>query len=306
MMHNFIRLFIPACCLIIFGFDANSQKSSKDSLPEKSYFKLDMNYLNEVVYNGRNDSTRYPYITPTIGYYHKSGFYITGALSYLALANTGKIDLFTFDAGYEYEINNFLSGSIYAEKYFYTASSNSIINDFKGYLGASFKTDLQLVQIGTEAAITFATKKDYSTNLSLGHLFAIEQKDYKLTLNPSFAWNFSTLNYYEGSINKNFSKRQIANNRTILNISETTTASKNGLTYMDMELYLPISVESKNWSFYCTPYYCLPKNPISTNTSATITLRNGNVIKQQFDSTPWSERNLNPIFYIEAGLTYSF
>jgi hypothetical protein len=300
------RVLFFLCIVLSFSVDSKSQKSNSDNDTKKSYFKADINYLNDLIYLGRKDSIAYPYVTSTIGYYHTSGFYMSGAISYLAAANTSQIDLFTIDAGYEFDINNIFSGTVYGEKYFYNKSSNALKSDFKGIIDAALYANLNLVQLSIEGGVTFATKKDFTTSLGASHLFEIGEKGHQFSINPSFTINFSTLNFYEGNSNKTFTKKQQANNPNLLTISAITTASKQGFCLMDMELSLPLTYDFKAWSFYLTPYYCIPKNQVSTNTSAVITLRNGSVINQQFDSTPWSERNLKNQFYLEAGLTFSF
>jgi hypothetical protein len=306
IMPYFKKTLLFICIVLSISVDSKSQKSSSDTAPKKSYFKADLNYLSDLIYLGRKDSVAYPYITSTIGYYHTSGFYLSGAISYLAAANTSQIDLFTIDAGYEFDINNVFSGTVYGEKYFYNSSSNALKSDFKGILDAALYANLNLVQLSVEGGVTFATKKDFTTSFAATHLFEIEKKGHKFSMNPSFTFNFSTLKFYEGNSNKTFTKKQQANNPNVLTVSATTTASKQGFCLMGTELSVPLTYEFKGWSFYLTPYYCIPKNQISTSTSAVITLRNGSVINQQFDSTPWSERNLKNQFYLEAGLTFSF
>ena len=46
------------------------------SIPVRSYFAAGISYLTNSVYNGRKDSLSTPYLTPTLGYYDKSGFFI--------------------------------------------------------------------------------------------------------------------------------------------------------------------------------------------------------------------------------------
>ena len=58
--------------------------------------------LSNSIYNGRKDSVATPYITPMIGYYDKSGFFIDASLSYLAKAGSSRIDMYNIDAGYDY------------------------------------------------------------------------------------------------------------------------------------------------------------------------------------------------------------
>lgn len=292
--------------LIFISYQAISQDSKSKKAERDSYFKLDLNYLNDLVYLGRKDSIAVPYLTATVGYYHRSGFYVTGALSYLPSPSESRIDLFTLDAGYDFQINNIFSGSIYAEKYFYNQSSNSIKSDIKGIMDASITADLTAVQFGIDAGISLASKTDFTTILGASHLFTIGEEDNSFSLNPTFNVNFSTLNFYEGLTNKKFGKRNVINNPTYQSISSSTIASKQGFSLMDYEISIPMEYKRNNLVLYLTPYYAIPKNPITTTTNATITLRNGTTIKQQFDSTPWSERNLASLFYFEVGLNYSF
>lgn len=289
--------------LMTLCFQANSQ--TKDDTKE-SYFKADLNYLNDLVYLGRKDSIAVPYLTATIGYYHKSGFYLSGALSYMPSPTQSRIDLFTVDAGYDYTINDIFSGSVYGEKYFYNKSSNSIKSDISGVIDGSITADLTALQLGVDAGISFASKADYTTTLSASHLFAIGEEKNGFSLNPTFNVNFSTLNFYEGLTNRKFGKKHLGNNPNYLSINSTTVASKQGFGLMDFEFSIPLEYKLDKFVFYVTPYYAIPKNPIATTTDATITLRNGSTIKQQFDSTPWSEKNLTSLFYLEIGLNLSF
>lgn len=294
--------------LLIFfiSYQAISQESTSKKAERESYFKLDLNYLNDLVYLGRKDSIAVPYLTATVGYYHRSGLFLTGALSYLPSPSESRIDLFTLNAGYDFEINNIFSGSIYGEKYFYNQSSNSIKSDIKGILGASITANLAAVRFGVDAGISMAAKTDFTTTLGASHLFTIGEEDNSFSLNPTFNVNFSTLNFYEGITNKKFGRKHLINNPTYLSISSTTIASKQGFNLMEYEISIPLEYKRNNLVFYLTPYYAIPKNPITTTSNATITLRNGTIIKQQIDSTPWSEKNLSSLFYFEAGLNYSF
>ena len=167
------KLTISLSIFIIFCFQAKSQTKIEE---KESYFKADLNYLNDLVYLGRKDSIAVPYLTATLGYYHKSGFYVSGALSYLPSSTQSKIDLITVDAGYDYTINDVFSGSVYGEKYFYNKSSNSIKSDISGVIDGSLTADLSAIQLGVDAGISFASKTDFTTTLSASHLFSFGEE----------------------------------------------------------------------------------------------------------------------------------
>lgn len=62
-----------------------AQKQKKDTItPKASYFKARIDYLSNSIYNGRKDSMVLPYYSPSLGYYDKGGFYISGTVSYLS------------------------------------------------------------------------------------------------------------------------------------------------------------------------------------------------------------------------------
>lgn len=287
---------ISLCILVCFYSKLFSQTSESKEEEKVSYFKADLNYLNDLVYLGRNDSLASPYLTATLGYYFKTGFHFTGALSYLSAPTESRIDLMAFNAGYDFSINEVFSGSINGEKYFYNKSSNSIKSDIAGIIEGAMAADLTAVQLGIDAGASFATKMDFTTTLSASHLFTIGEENNSFSLNPTFDINFSTLNFYEAETNKKFGKKHLANNPTYQSITSTTIASKKGFSLMDFEFSIPLEYMSNKFVFYLTPYYAIPQNPITTTTNATIKLRNGSTTTQQIDSTPLSEKNLNLYF----------
>src|ERR1700733_16109732 len=72
---------------LIDSVSSNDIEDNDSLIHRKSHFMASLTYLNNNVYLGRRDSVATPYLTPTFGYYHKSGLYISGSASYLALAN---------------------------------------------------------------------------------------------------------------------------------------------------------------------------------------------------------------------------
>jgi len=189
--------------LILFGllffsnllFAQNKTKAEKQSL---SYFKASASYLTNNVYNGRKDSLLTPYTTPSLGYYDKSGFYISGSLSYLSNSSGSRIDLFSFDAGYDFSINDDFIGSVYANKSFYNKSSTAIQSDISGSAGSIFTYDAGLLQVTAGVDILFAQKADISTNIGIAHAFYIGDEGSQFSITPTVTTNMSTLHFYEG------------------------------------------------------------------------------------------------------------
>jgi hypothetical protein len=298
--------------LIFFLFNfivvqANAQSPEKDL--SKSYFKASLSYLSDAVYNGRKDSIAYPYITPTVGYYHKTGVYANGSLSYLAATSEKRIDLFTLEVGYDFDITNKLSGGVYADKYFYNTASTNVQSDIKGVAGASFSYDFGVLQLSAGAGVLFATKKDISLTASIDHPFTIGDVGNQWTISPTVSVNASTLHFYEGYTERRIGKKAGNANANAGSVTSVTTITNRstGLTLLDYELALTISYDADIWGFSFTPTLALPQNSIFTSTTTTFKPRIGNnTFKQTSDSTPSSERNLGTPFFAEISVYFKF
>lgn len=299
--HIIILIIISS----FFALKTNAQSQEKDAM--KSYFKAGLGYLSNAVYNGRQDSLPTPYITPTFGYYDKSGFHASASLSYLAASTEKRIDLYTLEIGYDFDINDKLSASVYADKYFYNTASTNIQSDIKGVAGASFSYDFDVFQLSAGTDVLFATKKDFSLNAGVGHAFTIGDQGKQWTINPTATVNASTLNFYEGYTNRRVGKNAKKNGAGNVASVTTITNRDNGLTLLDYELALPISYDAAKWGFAFTPKLALPQNPIHTSTTTTFNPNNSNTpITHTSDSTPLAERNLGTPFYAELSFYIKF
>ena len=283
-----------------------TQEKKEEAAASNSYGKLSLSYLNNAVYNGRKDSLATPYITPTIGYYDKSGFYVSGALSYLSSAKESRIDLFSLDIGYDISITNQLSSNFYANKSFYNQSSTAVKSDIKGSLGAAFNYDLSVIQLNLASEAVFSQKTDLSLNLGMGHAFNSGDEDHLFSINPSININWSTLNFYEGFTSRKVSKKIGQTIANVASATATTTVDKNRFTLLDYELSVPLSYDTKKFGCFLTPTFALPQNPINTTTSTVIKLKNGTQTTQVQNSTPLSEKKLENSFFWEFGVYVKF
>lgn len=288
----------------------DSSKTTADSSEKKtSYFKISAAYINNATYNGRSDSGSTPYLTPTIGYYNKHGFYVSAGLSYLANANSS-IDNYSLDAGYDFDIIDNLSASISANKTFYNSNSTSIKSDVAGAISGSLSYDLfEIVSINAGADVVFASKKDYSLNLGLEHEFSFEEKNNKWTVTPTVTANASTLNFYEGYTNRRVKKAAKKGNPQAVSISTVTSVSNRNVnqpTLLDFELSAPIGYGGKKWGLAFSPTLAIPQNPIHTVTTTITTLKNGIIKSKKADTTQGTELHLKNLFYAQVSVFYKF
>jgi len=220
-------------------------QAQDSSNTKSSYFKLSGSYLTNALYNGRKDSVTLPYFTPSIGYFSKTGFYINGSLSYLAATGDNRIDLFTLETGYDFTINNKLSGGVYASKFFYNTSSTAVRSQTTGALGGSLSYDPGLVTLSGGMDLSFASKIDINLFASIARGFYLGDSD-EWSITPSISVNLGTQNSYQDYVKKRKSKNSSSSNFGIL----------------DYELSLPLAYDGNKWGLFFTPTYAIPQNPI--------------------------------------------
>ena len=286
---------------------AQDKKAAKKE-ESKSFFKFDVSYLTNSVYLGRKDSAILPYLTPSFGYFDKSGFYITTSASYSSTDN--RIDYYSLDAGYDFSINDKLSGSISANKSFYNDNSNNVSSDIGAGLSTGFTYDFDVLTLHAGASLSFASKTDVGINISADHAFYFGEDGNQWSVTPTATLNMNTLHFYEGYTNRANGNKQKKKDPLVASVTSTTTITNknaNNLTLMDYELSIPVGYDTKKWGVYFTPTVAIPQNPIYTKTTSVIKLKNGNIITPPaYDSTPDSEKNLSSTFYAEVGVYFKF
>lgn len=282
------------------------QQELKDSITKKSYFKFATSYLTNYVYNGRKDSITTPYITSSIGYFNKKGFNTSFSGYYLNVPKEHRFDFFSLDVNYIHSFsNNFLAG-IVANRTFYNSSSGTLSSNIKGDLGANIDYDFGLLELYIDGETLFSQKTDFALDIELEHEFTLKNGKDEFNITPTFDINSSTLNYYEGYLNKKIGKKVWHNSSSINAVSAVTTVNDNRFTLLDYEFSVPMSYQSKQFVFFLTPTYAIPKNTIHTTTVTTTKLNSGveNVVAK--NSTTESERNLKNNFFAEFGMYYKF
>lgn len=287
------------CVLLCLSFQKlKAQEADKDETDSKSYWQAGISYLSNSIYLGRKDSVKVPYLTPIIGYYDKSGFFVSGSLSYLLTSGQGRIDLFELEGGYTFSSKK-LAGEIYAAKDFYSSESYSVKSEIKGSVNGSLSYDLGFIKPVIQAGIIFNTNIDYSLGIGLEHSFFAADDDLEIT--PSFLLNASTQNYYSSYYTKRrYSAKRKA--RTGNGAGATVSAylpNASEFKIMDYEPGIPINYSTGNFIFNFSPTLAIPTNP--TIIELTIKPVNGAA-----SYTKTSTEKLDNTFYWSAGVTYNF
>jgi len=297
MKTTFALFFIG---LTLTSFSQNSKQS------DTSKFKFQIDYLNNYVYNGRSDSMKNPYFTPSANLHFGKGFYSSFSANYLMAKGENRFDFFELDLGKEYTIGKNTSGEIYGTKYFYSNNANVLNGDISADLGATLNQDLGIFEINNIADLFFSSGTDFQYELGISKLIEIESKEGTWSFTPSLNIIGSTLNYYESFTNRKLNRGPKSKTQTLPTVNTSTTVQDKGFKVMASELSVPLSYENKKWGFELTTTYALPFNPIKTNSIVKTTLANGTSTTNNIDSTPYSERNLKNEFYFQTGIFLKF
>lgn len=263
---------------------------------KKSYAMAGLSYLNDNVYLGRKDTVRLPYLTFTIAYYHKSGFFIDGDVNYLASSDS-RIDAVDFDAGYSFTANKY-SGEATFSKYFYSSQSTNVKSAVKSSLSYFNSYDFGCIMPTFTAFLNFANKTDIGGILGLEHTFyAIDDK---LDITPTFTANASTQNYY----NNYYKTRRYTIKRKkkapVTGVASITGVVENAsdLKVLDYEASIPVDFQVGKFTFSANPVYAFPVNPSLVQVT---TIKANNT-----STTRVNTEKIKNTFFVTLGLTYKF
>lgn len=306
-----MRLFVRLVFIFVLILNSHwlfSQSISKLDTTTKTSFKIQLDYLNNYVYNGRADSIFSPYQITTATVNFANGIYANFIANYLLTPDQSRFDFFEFDLGYEYNLGKRISGEIYGSKYFFSNQSSLLNGDITSDFGATINYDLGLFQFNNTFDIFFSSKSDFQFMPGIEKGFEFGKNNSKWEITPGIYSVFSTLNYYESVFTRKQNAQKNLKNKSAppANIQSITSLVDKGFKLLNIECSIPISYNYGAFSFIFTPTLAIPFNPIKTITENRATLLNGNVNTNTFDSTPYSDRNLTNQFYFQIGVNYKF
>ncbi|MBL7726272.1 MAG: hypothetical protein JNM68_01230 [Dinghuibacter sp.] len=287
-----ILQYAKTCCLLpvfIFGsiqLTAQEQPAAKDE-PEQSYAQVSLNYITDFVYLGRKDSLRTPYLTPELGYYHKTGFFATASLSYLFRADSSRVDMYTLALGFDRNFTKKINAGAWLEKYFYNSSSTNIRAEIKASTGIYGSYDFGPLETGLNAWYSFAEENDAALGLFFKHGF--QTKNEQWTITPQADLNAATQNFYTSYFqNRRLRPRRLPNG-TLLPPPTVNLDDATRFRFLSAELSTEIKFTRGKLEASLKPQYIIALNP------AVIGIGNRKFTEE-----------LNNSFVLEIGVAYSF
>jgi hypothetical protein len=256
----------------------------------KSYVLTGVNFQNDAVFMGRNDSIAAPYLVPSIGYYDTSGFFADASLSYLTKSNENRVDLFLFTAGYRFESKKF-SGYVSGTKYFFNDISYNIQSEIVADVSAIISYDLNVIKTSLTASTYF--NKNSNPDFFVGAHLAkeIHTRDESFEIIPTLSLYAGSQYFYEEyKMNKKFGNSQTSGNGNNLGqVNNVKINDVNKFNILNLELSMPITYYFKSFIFSITPQLAFPQSDATFTT----------------DDAVFTE-NLKEVFYWSAGISYWF
>lgn len=261
---------------------------------KRSFGKVASSFLSNNIYLGRKNDAVQSYITTGVGYYHKSGLYISAAASYIPNKGFQRFDMKELSVGYEYNGEKF-NGAANVVKYFYGDSSSTINSAINTMIGLAANYDFKIFTLGTTVDFNFVSKTDAVLNVSLSYPFYLSND--KLGITPALNLYAGSQNFYQAyyqpsksgggspaSRGKGRSRSGSGNNSGTVQILDY-----NKFKIMDYELSLPIEYTVKHVTFNLKPVYIIPVNPSTF-------VENNVIVKEDITNS----------FIIEVGVSYKF
>lgn len=290
---------------LIFGFlfiglfPGNLTAQVSDTSADFSYVLADVRYISDAVFMGRRDSIEAPYIFPSLGYYHKSGFFGNASASYLVKSGEERIDLFLLSAGYIYSRDPFSAG-LSATKYFFDDESYNVQSEIEADLTALLSYDFKAAEVSLGlSAYLGKSSPDLVASLMLEHIFY--GLDKKLLLTPRLSLSGGTQYFYEEYYNTS----RLGNSKGPGNSQQGPGSGPGGMlnssnemmniqlaeasefNLLDVEIRLPLQFYHKSFIFSFTPAIAFPLSPASVTTE-----------DEAF------QEDLENVFYWSAGISY--
>ncbi|HCM75762.1 MAG TPA: hypothetical protein DIS90_05245 [Cytophagales bacterium] len=169
----------------------NSPQNDKSE--EESEIRIGLRYASDYYYMGRADSAKAPYLTPSIAYYHKSGFSLRSALSYLTASGEGRVDLYTISGGYDYYGEKTAIG-ISISEYIFSDQSYAVQAEMSTYLNMYGGYDFSIFMLYADASLGFSDDMDVFTGVEINRTFYALKN--RLRITPAIYMNAGSQHYY--------------------------------------------------------------------------------------------------------------
>jgi hypothetical protein len=242
---------------------AQSYKSqTNDSTADKSELRIGIRYTSDYYFMGRADSAKAPYLSPSLGYYHKSGLSIRSSLSYLTASGESRVDLYTVSGGYDYYGRKFAVG-ISISEYIFNDLSYAVQAEMSTYLNAYGGYDFSAFMLYADASLGFSESTDVFLGAEINRTFyAIKNK---LRITPAVYINAGSQKYYSEYYASRSTQTGLGKGKGAAQPTPTNQTAQilesDIFQILDYEADVQVSYKIKNVRFFISATWTFPVNP---------------------------------------------
>ena len=245
-------------------------KAGEKSSDNAASFKFGVSYLSNNVFMGRADTVTTPMIVPELKYTFKNGIYASGTLDYIPKKPTNKLDGGDVTGGYEFDINDNLSGSASLAKLFYSSSSTQIAAAIRATANANFTYDFgDIISVTVSSDYNFnkqGINNDIFLNGGLSHDFIKEGifglKDIFL-ISPTASINAGTQNFYDAYLVLTKKLRTARRTAALNAIIAQYTNQLSQFEILDYEFSAPLEYKAGHFIFPVYANLCHSRKPVA-------------------------------------------
>jgi hypothetical protein len=284
---NFVFIVVAVVAIVLSPMTTVGQSSKTqlaDSISDKSELRITLRYTSDYYFMGRADSAASPYLSPSIGYYHRSGLSIRAGLSYLTTADDGRVDLYTLSGGYDYYGKKMAAG-ISLSEYIFNDLSYSVQAEMSTYLNACAGYDFSLFMLFADASLGFSDGTDVFLGAEISKPFFLFKN--KLRITPAAIINAGSQKYYNeyytmrsGTTGQGMGKGRMGQSSTTIQTTQIQEYDK--FEILDYEADLQVSYKIKNIRLFVSSTWTFPVNP------ATFVSDTGNYEEELKNGFYWS------------------
>jgi hypothetical protein len=263
-LFGFVLFMVVFCNTVV----AQSFKPQRSDTTRVSLLRFTLRYTSDYLFMGRSDSAKAPYVSPTVGYYHKSGLFVRGSLSYLTASDENRIDVYTLSAGYDYFGEKIALGTSISEyifndlSYVVQAEMNTYLNAYAGY-------DFNYFMLYADASLGFSDNSDFFLGAEVTRTFYLFRN--KLQITPALIINAGTQQYYNQyyslrSTQTGYRKGKGGSMQQPVSSGHTVESTKFQL--LDYEADVQVSYKIKTIKIFVGATWTFPLNPATIVTPA--------------------------------------
>lgn len=259
-----------------------------------SFMSASLKYTSDYLFMGRTDSLEAPYLTPSLTYFHQSGFFVKGAFSYLLKSEENRVDVTLLAAGYDFSSTRLSAGGSFTT-FFFNDLSYAVPSAMSGFLNTYVGYDFMLLEVNANGSLSLSEDLDAFLGLEIARMFFAFKG--RMVIMPYLESNAGSQNYYNEyygarssqiTKGKGFGKGPMGGNGFVGSEIAVEEASKFQILDYEFGIWLTYKVDPIRISI--NPEYVIPVNP------STVTVNQDVVFEESLDN----------LFFWSASVTYLF